>query len=122
MRPAAVIKGLCAAALLTVVVFGAPVALAVPDPACVEACAERWYAEKQACLDALNARYAQIDRDTEVCISNCAPTNYLCQGNCTRNGNIARRAAENDYRKCVNGANTIGWNCYRACEASQARP
>lgn len=121
MRPAAVIKGVGFALLLAVAVFGSSVALA-EDPGCIQACADRWFADKQACLDDLNAAYANIDANTEACINNCAPSNFLCQANCVRTGNLQRRAAENDYRYCVNVANTIAWNCYRACVASKSKP
>lgn len=89
---------------------------------CVQACADQWYTDKSECLARLNATLATIAAAEDKCISECAPGNFLCQGLCSRNANIKRGAANNDYRRCVNRANTTAWNCYRACEISKGRP
>lgn len=118
MRPAAVTKVVGAALLLMVVVaLGTSVATA-DFQQCVQACADQWAADKQACADALQAALANIAAQEEACINACAPTNFLCQANCVRQGNIRRYNANSDYRRCVNVANTVAWNCYRNCQQS----
>ena len=118
MRPAAVTKMVGAALLLMVVAaLGSPVAMA-GRAECIQACADQWFADKQACLDSLNSALAVIDANVEACVNGCAPSNFLCQAACVRTGNIQRYNANADYRRCVNVANTVAWNCYRACGQS----
>lgn len=118
MRPAAVKKVL--SVLLLLVAVAALGTAAKADDGCVQGCADRWVADKQACLDSLNARLADLDAQAAACYEN--NTDPLSIAICVRNVNIARYAANNDYKKCVNMANTVAWNCYRACAPSQAKP
>ncbi len=116
MRPAAVNKVVSATLLVLAVLALSPVVLAgSPDPACVQQCADQWAADKQACLDALNAQLAVIDGKTQDCLNDPANDTPVKQGLCIHNANVQRFAANNDYRKCINRANTTAWNCYRAC-------
>ncbi len=122
MRPAAVNKLVGVLLLVVAAAMLSPAVLAGPDPECVQRCADQWAADKQGCIDALNAKLAQIDLDVQACLEACPASDYLCQGSCVHNGNVARAAANNDYKKCVNRANTTAWNCYRGCPVSKSRP
>lgn len=117
-RTACVVAGL----LLSLVVLGPVPAAHAGASDCVQACADQWFADKAACAERLNATLTAIAAAEEQCISACAPTNFLCQAQCVRAGNIKRGVANNEYRRCVNRANTTAWNCYRACEISKGRP
>ncbi len=125
MRPAAVNKLVGVLLLIVAAAMLSPAVLAGgPDPECVQRCADQWYADKQACLDSLNVQLAQIDANTQACMDGCSssPDPYTCQANCVHQGNVARASANNDYKKCVNRANTTAWNCYRGCQPSKSRP
>ena len=98
-----------------------PVVLA-EDPSCVQACLERWQAERKACDDAKTAVFANIDNNEQACLASCPPSNYMCQGKCMREAEIKRRAYNGPSQRCLAQANTIGWNCYRDCTMSRSRP
>lgn len=119
MRPAAVIKFLGAAMLLVAgIVVATPVARA-DFAECVQACADQYMIDKQACQDALDATLAQLALEAQNCYTLGDP---LAIGTCLRDVNIRRAKANNDYRKCLNFANTKAWNCYRDCQASWNQP
>jgi hypothetical protein len=86
----------------------------------VQACADQWVADKQACQDALDARLAQLDQEAADCITN--NPNPLDAALCIRNVNIKRFAARRDYQQCVNVANTVAYNCYRNCTPTDSAP
>jgi hypothetical protein len=121
MRPAAVLKAMGAALVLAVGLFvTAPVAIADPYTDCVQACADQWVLDKQACQETLDATLATIANDEATCIANA--TNVIQQGLCVRNANIRRFTARRDYQNCISLANTVAYNCVRNCEQSDSRP
>ncbi|MFN7965889.1 MAG: hypothetical protein U0V87_09420 [Acidobacteriota bacterium] len=121
MRPAAVLKTMGAALALGIGLFmAAPVAHADAYTDCVQACADQWVVDKQACQDQLDAALAQIATEEADCISNA--TNPIAQGLCVRNANIKRFNARRDYQNCISRANTTAYNCSRNCQPSDSRP
>jgi hypothetical protein len=121
MRPAAVLKTMGAALALGVGLFmAAPAVHADAYTDCVQACADQWVVDKQACQDQLDADLAQIATEEANCIT--AATNPLAQGICVRNANIKRFTARRNYQTCISRANTTAYNCSRNCQPSDSRP
>lgn len=119
MRKAAILKTIGIALVLGVGLFvAAPVTHAGED--CVQACADQWSVDKQACQDRLDADLAQIATEEAACIA--AATNPLAQGQCVRKANTKRFVARRNYQTCVSRANTTAYNCYRNCQPSESRP
>ncbi len=106
---------------MAVAALGIPVASA-DEAECIQACADEWFVERQACVDTLNSTLAEVDAQVEACINGCSPADLLCQGKCINQGNIRRYNANQDYRRCESIANTVAWNCYRACQVSPSQP
>lgn len=119
MRPAAVIKFVGAAVLLIAgIVVATPVARA-DFAECVEACAEQYAIDKQACQDTLDATLADLAEQALECYELTDPISI---GICLRDVNIRRAQANNAYKKCLSFANTVAWNCYLDCQASRNQP
>ncbi len=93
-----------------------------PDPGCVDACNAQWLADKQACLDTLNATLTSIDQQLQACLAGCARNDSKCQDKCNRQANTARAAANNDYKKCVAAATLKDANCVKGCPVSPSTP
>lgn len=106
--------------LLAVASFGAPVAKA--DAACTQACADRFFTEKAACGAALGDELAAIALEEQICINACIPTDYKCQSQCVKKGNVARTKANNTYRQCNNTAERLARQCYKDCQISPSMP
>lgn len=119
MCKAAILKTMGIVLVLGVGLFvAAPVAHA--GETCVQACADQWSADKQACQDRLDADLTQIAADEATCISGAATP--IAQGQCIRKANTKRFVARRNYQTCVSRANTTAYNCYRNCQVSESRP
>ncbi len=92
------------------------------DPGCVEACIERWTAEREACDSRKEAVFANIAANEQACLAACPAGDYKCQGKCMHDAEVKRRAYHGTYMRCLAQANTVGWSCYRNCEVSRSRP
>jgi hypothetical protein len=93
-----------------------------PRPAtnpCEQQCYDEWLEDRAAC-DAIYAdRIAALNNEEALCREFKDPIQL---GRCLHSVNVKRRVAANDQRRCYNRANTVAFNCYRACQASQTRP
>lgn len=121
MRPAA--RKLMGAALAAVLLvgFATPVVLAGPFEDCVQQCIDQWEADKQACDDQLAQRLAELDQEAQQCLRD-NPGDPIAAGLCLREVNIKRANAQSDYQRCISLANTVAYNCYRACQVSPGSP
>jgi len=121
MRPAAVLKVLCAA-LVLVAAAAISVPVAHADFAeCVQACIDQFDADKAECDAQLDATLAQLDQEAEDCLTN-NPTDPIAAGLCIREVNIKRYRAQADHKRCISTANTVAYNCYRNCQNSPSAP
>ena len=119
MRKAAILKTIGIALVLGVgLIVAAPATHA--GETSVQACADQWSVDKQACQDRLDADLAQIATEEAACIA--AATNPIAQGQCVRKANTKRFVARRNYQNCVSRANTTAYNCYRNCQVSESRP
>ncbi len=107
---------------LTALLAAGTTALArsVPDPDCVQKCADQWNLDKGACQDTLDAELAKIDAQLQECLANTQDP--VEQFQCQRKANQQKFLAQNQYRRCISHANTVAWSCYRSCPPSASRP
>jgi hypothetical protein len=117
MRPAAVNKVVGVALLLIAVASLSPV---VSASVCEDQCMAQWLVDKGNCQNALAARLDQLSVQLADCLNHAATPVQAAL--CTNAYNTAAFAAQNTYRACVNQANTVAWNCYRACSISPTHP
>jgi len=121
MRPAAVLKVLCAA-LVLVAAAAISVPVAHADFAeCVQACIDQFDQDKAECDAQLDASLAQLDQEADDCLTN-NPTDPIAAGLCVREVNIKRYRAQADHKRCISTANTVAYNCYRNCQNSPSAP
>lgn len=107
-------------ALALVATLSTPIALA-DFQECVDACVEQWEADQLACEEALAERLAELDLEAQQCIED-NQGDLIATGLCLRDVNIKRAVANREYRDCISTANTVAYNCYRACQQSPAAP
>ena len=112
MRVAAVTK-MVSVALLVVAALSTSAALAgtPKDPACVQACADQYFLDKQACLDTYNQALADAQAQEDACL--LLPANQ--QPACLRGVDSLRRQAKHDYQVCLRAAKKAYNACVSAC-------
>jgi hypothetical protein len=121
MRTKTILKAICTALVLGVGLFtAAPMAHAGPYVDCIQACADQWVADTQACQNRLDADFGQIAAEEADCIANA--TNPIAQGLCVRSANTKRFSARRAYQTCISRANTAAYNCSRNCTTTETRP
>lgn len=121
MRPAAVLKMLCAALVLVAAAMITVPVVHADFAECVQACVDQFDADKAACDSQLEATLAQLDQEADDCLTN-NPSDPIAAGLCLRSVNIKRYQAQSEHRRCISVANTVAYNCYRDCASSQSAP
>ncbi|UCF66929.1 MAG: hypothetical protein JSV80_14255 [Acidobacteriota bacterium] len=105
-------------ALVPVLFTAQPASAQVSE--CIKECRDQWRADREECDEQLAAATARIEAELEECLSGA--TKPVEKALCLRRANIERFAARRDWRHCVSIANTVAWNCVRACQQSPSSP
>ncbi len=108
MRFATITK-ILGVALLVGAALGASPALA--DDGCLQACADQYAIDRQACLDAYNQALADLQAQEEACLA--LPPDQ--QPACLKGVEHGRTAAKNQYKQCLNKAKSNYNKCANNC-------
>jgi hypothetical protein len=98
-----------------------PAALAQEIGECEQECLDQLLLDYEECERQLAERLAELDQAEQECIEQHA-NDPLQLGLCVQQVNIKRYGALRDARRCKSIANTVAWNCYRACQQSPSLP
>lgn len=115
MRLAEVTK-LISIAVVVVAAFGASTALA--DDGCLQACADQFVLDKQACLDTYNQALADAQAAEDACLE----LPLAQQPACLKNVDKDRKAAKANYKNCLAHARAAYNHCIEACQVTPTAP